>query len=176
MLITLNTDSLKTLDIKLEHYVFLLMASENKQDLLNGYFSKDTKDILFNKDLIENVEECNLTEKAKSIIFGDNLFKEFVAEFPQKVIRTDGTVDFLRTDLVNAENIYLSYVGRSRDKHNHIIKCLKAELQQRESNGSMPYMMRIFKWIANRGWTSYEDIVDEVLDSNKDLGYGTSLI
>lgn len=176
MLITLNTDSLKTLNIKLEHYVFLLMASENKQDLLDGYFPKDTKDILFDKDLIETVEECNLTEKAKTIIFGDNLFKEFVAEFPQKVIRTDGTVDFLRTDLVNAENIYLSYVGRSRDKHNHIIKCLKAELQQRESNGSMPYMMRIFKWIANRGWTSYEDIVDEVLDSNKDLGYGTSLI
>lgn len=176
MLITFNTDSLKQLDVLLEHYIFLLLAAEKKQDLLDGYFPKDTKDILYTKGLIENVKECTLTEKAKNIIFGDNLFREFVAEFPQSVTRTDGTVDYLRTDLVNAENLYLSYVGRSRDKHNHILKCLKAEIKQRESNGTMPYMMRIFKWIANKSWKSYEDIVDEVLTSNKDLGYGTTLV
>lgn len=176
MLITLNTDSIKQLNVRLEHYIFLLLAAEQKQDLLDGYFPKDTRDVLLKEDLIENVEECKLTEKAKKIVYGDNLFKEFTNEFPQKVTRTDGTVDFLRTDLVNAENLYLSYVGRSRDKHNHIIKCLKAEVKQREGNGSMPYMKRIFTWLASKGWQSYEDIVDEVLTSNKDLGYGTTLV
>lgn len=176
MLITLNTDSLNQLDIPIDHYVMLLAIAEGKQSILDKYLTKDIIANLFEKGLIEDVEKCILTEKTKNIIFGDNLFKEFINEFPLKVTRTDGTVDFLRTDLVNAENLYLSYVGRSRDKHSHIIKCLKAEIKQRESNGTMPYMMRVFKWLANKGWTSYEDIVDEVLTSNKDLGYGTTLI
>jgi len=188
MLITLNTDSVKELDLNYESYAILLLMAENKTDLILDYLNTiykldDSKDIyqryikvFQDKKLLEDSNECKLTEKAKNIIFGDNLFKEFIIEFPQKVTRTDGTIDFLRTDLVNAENLYLSYVGRSRDKHNHILKCLKAEIKQRESNGTMPYMMRVFKWIANKGWTSYEDIVDEVLMSNKDLGYGTTLI
>ena len=176
MLLTLNTDSLNQLELPIDHYVILLVFSEKKQSLLDRYITDDIKSNLFNKGLIEDVEKSELTEKAKNIIFGDNLFNEFITEFPQKVTRTDGTVDFLRTDLANAENLYLSYVGRSRDKHNHILKCLKAEIKQREGNGSMPYMMRVFKWLANKGWTSYEDIVDEVLTSKKDLGYGTTLI
>lgn len=176
MLLTLNTDSLNQLELPIDHYAILLAFSEKKQSLLDRYITDDIKSNLFNKGLIEDVEKCELTEKAKNIIFGDNLFNEFIVEFPQKVTRTDGTVDFLRTDLANAENLYLSYVGRSRDKHNHILKCLKAEIKQREGNGSMPYMMRVFKWLANKGWSSYEDIVDEVLTSKKDLGYGTTLI
>lgn len=176
MLLTLNTDSLNQLDIPITDYIVLLAMSDNKQNLLDRYITDDIKNNLFNKGLIEDVEKCKLTDKAKNIIFGSDLFKEFVTEFPQKVTRTDGMIDFLRTDLANAETLYLSYVGRSRDKHNHIIKCLKAEIKQRENNGTMPYMMRIFKWIANKSWTSYEDIVDEVLTSNKDLGYGTTLI
>lgn len=176
MLITFNTDSIKELGVSPIHYVFLLLAAESKQNLLEEYFTDTIKNDLHKKGLIEDVIECKLTEKAKNIIFGNDLFKEFVLEFPQKVTRTDGTVDFLRTDLSNAENLYLSYVGRSRDKHNHILNCLKAEIKQRESNGTMPYMTRIYKWLANKAWTSYEDIVDEVLTSNKDLGYGTALI
>lgn len=188
MLLTLNTDSVKELNLNYESYSILLLMAENKIDLIIDYLDTiykldNSKEIykryikIFQEEgLLENSDKCELTEKAKNIIFGDNLFNEFITEFPQKVTRTDGTVDFLRTDLANAENLYLSYVGRSRDKHNHILKCLKAEIKQREGNGSMPYMMRVFKWLANKGWTSYEDIVDEVLTSKKDLGYGTTLI
>lgn len=177
MLITLNTDSLYQLEIPISHYVILLAMAEGKQSLFDDrYLTKDIINSLFEKGLIENVEKCTLTEKTKNIIYGNDLFKEFVNEFPQRVTRTDGTVDFLRTDLTNAENLYLSYVGRSRDKHTHILKCLKAEIKQREGNGSMPYMKRIFTWLASKSWTSYEDIVDEVLTSNKDLGYGTTLV
>ena len=176
MLITLNTDSLEQLDIPIDQYVILLAIAEDKQSILDNYITDDILTNLYNKGLIEDVTECKLTEKAKSIVYGDNLFDEFVNEFPLRVTRTDGTIDFLRTDLANTENLYLSYVGRSRDKHDHIIRCLKAEIKQRESNGTMPYMTRIFKWVANKTWESYEDIVDDVLTSKQDLGYGTELI
>jgi hypothetical protein len=189
MLITFDTDSLREHNLSAAQYFYLILIAENKQDLLKEYLDRnypaedctiDPKKLhkeLLEKDLfIEPGSDWIATEKTKNIIFGDNLFKEFVAEFPQSVTRTDGTIDFLRTDLSNAETAYKCYIGRSRDKHNHIMKCLKAEIKNRTSNGSMPYMKRILTWITSKAWTSYEDSLDAILTPNKDLGYGTNLI
>lgn len=187
MLITIDTDSLIKYNLTAEDYTWLLMIADNKQDLLNDYIEKvykDMSDIQKNEKLellrvnglIEPGSNSVITQKAKELLFKDDLFKEFISEFPQKVTRTDGTVDFLRTDLANSEIIYRGYVGRSRDKHNHIMKCLKAEVTQRTSNGSMSYMKRLYTWLSTKSWESYNDIVDEVLTPNKDLGYGTTLI
>jgi len=187
MLITFDTDSLIKNNLTVEDYTWLLIIADNKQDLLNDYIEKvynkisdipkdERLELLKAKELIEPGSDNIATQKAKDLIFGDTFFGEFLAEFPQKVTRTDGTVDFLRTDQSNSETIYRGYVGRSRDKHNHIVRCLRAEIKNREQNGSMAYMKRLFTWISSRSWESYEDLVDEILTPNKDLGYGTKLI
>lgn len=192
MLITFDTDSLKNLKLTAEQYTWLLMIADNKQGLLIKYVQDlAMSDIeIYNKlrdlgniGLIELVSgdgnsifNWQVTKKAKEFLYGDDLFKEFLNEFPQSVTRTDGVVDFLRTDVSNAEIAYRSYVGRSRDKHDHILKCLKAEIKHRTENGSMPYMKRILSWITNKSWQSYEDSLDSILTTNKDLGYGTTLI
>ena len=192
MLITFDTDSLTKQELTAEQYTWLLMIADNKQGLLKQYtqtikISDDqifqNLDLFRKKGLIElvsgdfgDVTYTKITPKAKEFLYGNDMFKEFLNEFPQSVTRTDGVVDFLRTDISNAENTYMSYVGRSRDKHEHILKCLKAEIKHRTENGSMPYMKRILSWITNKSWQSYEDSLDSILTTNKDLGYGTTLI
>jgi len=192
MLITFDTDSLNNLKLTAEDYTWLLIIADNKQGLLKKYVQDMAiTDIeIYNKlrhlgdiGLVElvsgdssNVLNWQATKKAKELLYGDDLFKIFLNEFPQSVTRTDGTTDFLRTDISNAEIAYRSYIGRSVDKHEHILKCLKAEIKHRTENGSMPYMKRILSWITNKSWQSYEDSLDSILTTNKDLGYGTTLI
>ena len=111
----------------------------------------------------------------KEIANGD-YFEELFAIFPVKVIRTNGMSDYLKTEKTYCKNIYDSRVARNKQKHDHIIRCLRKEIEIRESENSMAFMKRLSNWLASEEWKSFEDRLDEsVLVKNEVQVYGTTL-
>ena len=96
MLITFDTDSLNNLKLTAEDYTWLLIIADNKQGLLKKYVQDMAiTDIeIYNKlrhlgdiGLVElvsgdssNVLNWQATKKAKELLYGDDLFKIFLAE------------------------------------------------------------------------------------------------
>lgn len=103
-------------------------------------------------------------------------FDELVNEYPVKVIRPDGTKDYLRTDLSRCRKNYKKYVTSKR-KHDRIMKALRYEKKVREKEGSWKYMKKLPKWLVSEEWRVFEErMSDEKAEANdKNLGYGQQL-
>jgi len=112
----------------------------------------------------------------KEISDGD-FFEEIFMTFPVKVIRTNGVADFLRTEKTYCKNIYDSKVARNKSKHEHILMCLKKELEIRKQDNSFKYIKRLSNWLATDEWKSYEGRLDEStrVQSGETNGYGIDL-
>jgi hypothetical protein len=110
-------------------------------------------------------------------ISNGNFFEELYNAYPVKVIRDGGISDYLRTERYNSSKLYEMIVARNQSKHEHILKCLQYEVNHRESEGSMRYMKRMYKWLLSKEWKSFEERIgdtDNVL-TGKEVKYGTEL-
>lgn len=105
------------------------------------------------------------------------MFDEFMNEFPSVVIRTDGSKSYLKTNINKSRVQYNKIVGKSRSKHEHIMKCLKAEISDKMRTGKLPYMKTMWKWLVNCEWEVYEEMMkgESVIESQIDT-YGTTVI
>jgi hypothetical protein len=195
MIVDINTDFLINNKITANQFLVLSLILANKQSILKDYYLNngfDVKEILsdikalHDKGFIEGYVEGtygfdNLkpTSFINKLFINDDIFKEFLFTFPLKVTRTDGTVDYLRTDQSKARMLYLGYTKGKKSIHDHILKCLKHEIKYREQNGSMKFFKRICSWLTSQEWESFEDQIDdlgELTYKDKDMGYGTELI
>ena len=80
------------------------------------------------------------------------------------------------TEKTYCKNIYDARVARNKQKHDHIMRCLKKEIEIREKENSMAYMKRLSNWLASQEWKSFEDRLDEsVLAKHEANKYGTDL-
>lgn len=195
MVVDVNTDFLINNKITADQYLLLQLVMVDKQSILRDYYlvnnipvDKMTEDIkqLHDKGLIEgfvagayDFKNLKPTKYSKGLFSSDDLFKEFLVAFPLKVTRTDGTVDYLRTDQSKARMLYLAYTKGKKSIHDHILKCLQHEVKYRESNGSMKFMKRMTSWLSSQEWESFEDQIDDlgnIAYKENELGYGTELL
>jgi hypothetical protein len=103
-------------------------------------------------------------------------FDEFVEEYPKSVVRSDGTTDYLRTDLKSAKLFYIKATRGLRAAHEHMLACLKLEVEDRTREGSMKFMPRISKWLNSQGWTTYQDrLLDVNANTVVSTRYGTEI-
>lgn len=106
------------------------------------------------------------TEKASSLFSsGDEMWNELLDEFPVKVVRTDGSTDYLRRDLERCKKIYKKIVGADKEIHLQIINCLKFEKNKRERESSWGYMKRLPKWLASQEWKAYEEEISDIFNT-----------
>ena len=68
--------------------------------------------------------------------------------------------------------MYLLITKNNRAIHDHIIKCLRFEVNKRIKDGSMKFMVRMSKWISSEAWKAYEDEVNNTLNTES---YGTDI-
>ena len=145
MIVDINTDFLINNKITANQFLVLSLILANKQSILKDYYLNngfDVKEIisdikvLHDKGFIEGYVEGtygfdNLkpTSFINKLFINDDIFKEFLFTFPLKVTRTDGTVDYLRTDQSKARMLYLGYTKGKKSIHDHILKCLKHEIK-----------------------------------------------
>ena len=101
------------------------------------------------------------------------MFDEFYEVFPVYVTRPDGTKGFLRANVNKCRKEYNKIIGKSKAMHDHIMDCLKFELQDKVTTGKMIYMQTMWKWLVQHGWEYYEDRVKE--ETIKTEAYGTTV-
>jgi hypothetical protein len=135
-----------------------------KEELDNLLFES-----LVKKEYIrEGAEKFYLAVKgAEFFNTGRDNFEVFFNTFPQKVPDNRGGDRLLRAVNLQSKNGSEAYrkwkmatVG-NEEKENHLINCLKAEINVRASQGQMPYMNNILTCLTQKKWEFYEHLVDE---------------
>jgi hypothetical protein len=133
------------------------------------------------KDGIIPLKEIIITEDFDNIISNGDNFEEFYNLYPTKVNRPNGQVDYLRVNKNKCKIRYKRLVNNNLMKHDHIMDCLKYEIEKRTKQNNMAYFQRMYNYLISENWKKYEEELQELAEkevlSNKIAKqYGTELL
>ena len=187
MLIEVDLKEAKNLKITINQFILIKL-------LVDRIDIKSLLDVIpVNESDINNLKEQNILTKESEYqdkefnklfineSFLDKIkqkdpFDEFSALYPVSVIRTDGTKDYLKGAPSNCRKLYSKVVGKSREKHEHIIECLKFELSNKRLTNKMGYMKRMYKWLTSEEWVLYDEFLkDKKVQKTVEKIYGTDV-
>lgn len=185
MILELDTSLLNKLNISLNQLVFLsLVMNENQKDdqdireLLSRVNEEEIQDLITRNIVVieplNNGVKYSLSDKLTQILQNskDSMFDEFYETFPVYVIRPDGTKGFLRANVNKCRKEYNRIIGKSRAMHEHIMQCLRYELDDKTRTGRLGYMKTMWKWLTQHEWECYEDQIN----IQEDYSYGTDCL
>ena len=184
MILELDTSILERIpDIKsIDQLVLLnLILNDNQinhqsiQRLLSLVNEEAIQD-LANKDLI-SIRDNTLdkTDKLSNLLKEDKtMFDQFYDLYPVYVMRPDGTKGFLRANINKCRKEYNKIVGKSKAMHEHILKCLQYEVNNKMFTGKLGYMKTMWKWLTQHEWEAIEDQMTQ--EHAKYEAYGTGII
>lgn len=190
MLREVNSHVLVDLKITAHQFMILFMILDGMYAHLDEYLKSNDSYKIFNEDLKKLSELSLLTYDSSNVynykaivvtpsfmkrVAKYDFFDELYTAYPTKISRPDGSVDYLRKDRHYCEQVYSIITKSNPDIHDHIMRCLRAELKQREASGTINYMKRLSNWITKREWENYADIVDNNTELKEDNTYGTAL-
>lgn len=117
-------------------------------------------------------------ETRKSLKQDKSWFDEFYEVFPVYVTRPDGTKGFLRSNINKCRKEYNRIVGKSRAMHEHLLKCLQFEIDNKMMTGKIGYMKTMWKWLTQREWEVTEEEMQFSMeqDLNNEVTYGANII
>ena len=162
--LVLNDNQTKNQDI---HKLLSLVSDEEIQEL------KD-KDLI-SIDITSDGTIVHKTDRLTNLIKEDkSLFDTFFETFPVYVIRPDGTKGFLRSNINKCRKEYNRIIGKSKAMHEHILKCLNYEIQNKMATGKLGYMKTMWKWLTQREWEAIEDQINEQPVTYN--AYGTNIL
>ena len=187
MILELDTTLLNKLNINLNQLVLLsLVMNTNQKDnqtvheLLSRVNEEEIQDLV-NRNIIvvTNMDTTiiyKVSEQTKELIakMHDSMFDELYNTFPAYVMRPDGTKGFLRSNINKCRREYNRIVGKSRAMHEHIMQCLRYELDDKITTGKIGYMKTMWKWITQHEWECYEDRLNNT--ENMEEQYGTTVL
>ena len=114
------------------------------------------------------------TEKLASLLKEDKtMFDEFYDQFPVYVTRPDGTKGFLRSNINKCRKEYNRIIGKSKAMHEHIMNCLRYEIDNKMQTGKMGYMKTMWKWLTQHEWETIEEQMK--LEEPVVYNYGTDI-
>lgn len=188
MIIEVNT---KLLDIEEQinanQLLFLSIVLDKNQPKYQdvrkivSLISDDEVQYLVNQGLITSIERGNsttyvATDKLKQKLTTDqSYFDLFYNMYPVYVMRPDGSKSYLRANINKCRHLFNAKVGQSSAMAEHIIACLKFELDKKMREGKISYMMTMWNWLSRNQWeVSEEEMQDTELQANQ--SYGTELI
>jgi hypothetical protein len=190
MIIEFSVALLEQLKLTPNEFFIITLIKQKEFDQLLNYLreniSKEESERTFMK-LIElkyltstsflqnsyDYSRCKIGNELYSLFKTDDIFEELLETYPSSVIRTDGVVDYLRTDQKTCKMMYMKISHNNQADHQHILKCLRFEVDKRTKDGSLKFMPRMSKWLTTEAWKSYEDEMHK-LPNNK-VKYGTEL-
>lgn len=188
MILELDTSLLDKIEnISINQLVLLTLVinenqktNQNVSTLLSRVEETEIQDLV-NKDLIsveitENHIAYSITEKLKQIIKPNkSWFDEFYEAYPIYVIRPDGTKGFLRTNVNKCRQQYCRITGKSLAMHEHIMNCLKYEVDTKLMQGKLGYMKTMWKWLTTCEWEVNEAQINEETKVIAQDTYGTTI-
>ena len=158
--------------VELEKNSFYESIKRLKQ---NGYITYNTI------GSIVPLKEIKVTEDFNDIISNGDNFEEFYNLYPTKTTRPNGKVDYLRVDKNKCKIRYKRLVNNNLMIHDHIMDCLKYEIEKRTKNNNMAYFQRMYNYLISENWKKYEEELHtiaekEVLATKMVAQYGTELL
>ena len=147
--LTLVLNDIKVINQDIQRLLSLVNEEEiqglETQGLISIQYDGDTKVITKTQTLDELLKEDK------------SMFDEFYDQFPVYVMRPDGTKGFLRANVNKCRKEYNRIVGKSKAMHEHIISCLKYEIDDKMRTGKMGYMKTMWKWLTQHEWETIEE-------------------
>lgn len=192
-MLEVSLDTLNRSKITAHQFLIIKLLHDKKFEELEEYLNltdslKDVfKDLYYLSSIgFINYDDSSVSKDFRNIkilplfikqVSDGNFFEEFHDAYPIKVIRDGGIPDYLRSERYNSRKLYDMIVARNQSKHEHILKCLKYEINHREAEGSMRYMKRMYKWLLSKEWKSFEERVEDTenVQLGKEVRYGTEL-
>ena len=185
MILEIDTTLFDIGEISINQLVFLtLCMNENQtynQDIHKFLSRISEADIqsLIDQNLITSTTDgdnkvYSITDKMRNYLKTDKtLFDEFYDLFPVYVTRPDGTKGFLRANIAKCRKEYTRIIGKSRAMHDHIMGCLRYEIDSKMLTGKMGYMKTMWKWLTQHEWEALEEeMQNTIIDSNNTGNYG----
>lgn len=194
MILEVNLQTLNEMKLTAHQYLLAKLIYDKKPDIAEKYLKltnsietlpADMQALLDKAYIIPKIKLDGSYDLTRTIVthyftkdnsHGD-LYKELYYTYPTSVVRPNGKTDYLRTGHRQSKIFYTTFVHGNIEKHEHILNCLKAEVRDRELNGTMRFMPRLYKWLTSKGWLSYEDRLNEdgsVQEVNNN-GYGNKI-
>lgn len=186
MILELEIDFIKKLNISLNQAILLSLINSGSKTNIKG--ARDVLNLITRGEIEDLITRNIITvdEKDGSVVYKitpeieemlenqyASLFDEFYNTFPVYVMRPDGTKGYLKANINKCRKEYNKIIGKSKAMHDHIMDCLKFELQDKVTTGKMIYMQTMWKWLVQHGWEYYEDRVNEEI--TKTEAYGTTV-
>ena len=186
MTIELNLSLLEKEKINLNQLIFLsLVLNDNQyknQDvrkLVSQISDVEIQDLI-SKELVTLIEKgntkvYNTTEKLLNDLKTERVnFDRFYNLYPIYVNRPDGTRGFLRANINKCRKEYNRIIGKSKAMHNHIMACLRYEIDDKMRTGKIGYMKTMWKWLTQHEWECYEEQMN--LEQQTANSYGTGIL
>ena len=149
ILLTLVLDDIKTINQDIQR-LLSLVNEEEIQELVN----RDLISITMNGE----TKIINKTAKLEELLKEDQtMFDAFYDQFPVYVTRPDGTKGFLRSNINKCRKEYNRIIGKSKAMHEHLLKCLQYEIENKMNTGKMGYMKTMWKWLTQHEWEALEE-------------------
>jgi hypothetical protein len=190
MLRDVNTEVLIKLNITAHQFIIAILLMNKFYDHLEEYLKESDSYDAFPDDLRRLAKKSLVAYysdqpyKYKNIVvqpefltllFKDDMFAELLDLYPNKVSRPDGMIQYLRRDKRVCKDIYSILTKEDRIIHEHIMNCLKFELQYRKKSNGMQWMKTLQNWLTGREWENFEDLVADGTSLNPKQTYGTNL-
>lgn len=172
MILEIDTSLLEKLeDPSIDQLVFLTIVSNdnikaNNQDIQRLLSLVNEEEIrkLISQGLIIVTTKGDGNQVVEKTSKLDELFKEdksmfdmFYDQFPVYVTRPDGTKGFLRSNINKCRKEYNRIIGKSKAMHEHIMNCLRFEVENKALTGKLGYMKTMWKWLTQHEWETVEE-------------------
>lgn len=165
--LTLLLNDNQTINQDIQRLLSLVNEEEIKEledyGLITIQFDNDNQVISKTDELLELLKE----DKSN--------FDEFYDQFPVYVVRPDGTKGFLRANVNKCRKEYNRIVGKSKAMHQHLMNCLRFEIDNKMITGKIGYMKTMWKWLTQHEWETIEEQLKVEQSVIQDNNYGTDV-
>ena len=187
MILELDTSLLNKFSISINQLVFISLVLNDNQinnqdihELLSRVNEEEIQDLIQRNIIVVTISDDNkIYSPSKELLDfikknEQSMFDEFYEVFPIYVTRPDGTKGFLRSNVNKCRKEYNRIIGKSKAMHEHIMSCLRYEIDDKLQTGKIGYMKTMWKWLTQHEWECYEEQMN--LEQQTANSYGTGIL
>jgi hypothetical protein len=181
MILELNLEYLYEFDLTPSQYIFLTLLNQQQYNtadkmVMKGKITTNDRMALIEKGYLLNTvftdsQSVILSKGKMALLFQQGeieYFWELFSTYPIKVSGNNrGGTRILRPSSHDAKETkackkkYEAYLGKDgKARHEHVMKCLDAELNLRRKDNSLGYMKNLVTYLNQQSWFSYEALIE----------------
>lgn len=188
MILELDTSLLNKFSISINQLVFISLVLNDNQvnnqdihELLSRVNEEEIQDLIQRNIIVVTISDDNkIYSPSKELLDfikknEQSMFDEFYEVFPIYVTRPDGTRGFLRSNVNKCRKEYNRIIGKSKAMHEHILSCLRYEIDDKLQTGKIGYMKTMWKWLTQHEWETIEEQMKVETPNQNYYNYGTDI-